>query len=168
MLTSNAAPSGVALAVLTQELYFIVVMVTVVLVDFCANFSAAGQRRHTILLNTNKLHNTNKHISDAPEPMPITAVEDLITVFRNLDRSRRFLHRKWRKEHPYESGRGAGIILKLTEHRIRAYPVHKYPSLNATSAVVSRRRRHPTVLECGNPHHSTHRNRNPINTCIPS
>ena len=31
MLTSNAAPSGVALAVLTQDRYFIVVMVIVVI-----------------------------------------------------------------------------------------------------------------------------------------
>ena len=93
MLTSNAAPSGVALAVLTQDQYFIVVMVIVVLVDSCAKISAAGQGRHIIFLNTNNLHNDNRYTANAPEPVPITVVEDPSVGFRNLDHSRRFLHR---------------------------------------------------------------------------
>ena len=76
MLTSNAAPSGVALAVLTQDWYFIVVMVIVVLVDSCAKIFAAGQRRHTLFLKTNNLHSADRYTASTPESVPITAVED--------------------------------------------------------------------------------------------
>ena len=61
---------------LTQDWYFIIVMVIVVLVDSCAKISAAGQGRHIIFLNTNNLHNDNRYTANAPEPVPITAVED--------------------------------------------------------------------------------------------
>ena len=92
MLTSNAALSGVVLAALTQDRHLIVVMVIMVLVDLCAKVFAAGQRRHTIFLNTNRLHSADRYTANAPEPVPITAVEDPSVGFRNLDRSRRFLH----------------------------------------------------------------------------